>query len=178
MIDIKDIFPECDADTLLVELITKRGKANHNKGVSKVSKALKNRSDKQGPFVAVIDSDKFKRLHQDPYLPQFSEVISNYINGKEHLKLNKLPNKQHYLVFIHPEFEPWIWEQAALAEINFEELGYNNDYKGFETDAKNYGLAQSKKFKKFVNAVVSANPPGIIMLRRWLVEKNFNMQCI
>jgi hypothetical protein len=173
MIDIKDIFPECDADTLLVELITRQGHANHNKGVSKVSKALKKNAHKLGPLIGIIDSDKFKRLDQDPYLPAFNEVICDHIEGDEKLRLNKLPNKQHYLISVHPEFEPWIWAQATLSGLNFDDYGYENDFDGFEGDSKRYGMVESAKFKKFVNAVIIANPPGVLMLRRWLIDKDF-----
>jgi hypothetical protein len=172
MIEIKNIFPECDADTLLVELITGRGHANHNKGVSKVSKALKRNGNKQGPIIGLIDSDKFKRIHEDPYIPAFSELVCDLINQREKLRLKKLPNKRHYLIFIHPEFEPWIWAQSKLVDVDPSSYGYSN-YKEFEDDSKDYGLSESIRFKTYVNAIVQANPPGIITLRRWLVANDF-----
>lgn len=172
MIDIKDIFPECDADTLLIELITQRGNANHNKGYSKVSKGLQKKSNLEGPFFGVIDSDKFENIDRDPYLPIFSQIVSDRINNDEKLRLKKIPNKKHYLIFIHPEFEPWIIAQGLNVGINLEDFEYNT-YKEFEKESKSYGIVRSKRFKRFVNAVVQADPPGILLLKKWLIEKDF-----
>ncbi len=175
MINITNIFPECDVDTLLVELITQRGRANHNKGVSNVSRALVRNKDKEGPIIGVIDSDKFKQLNKDKYLLEFSEIIKNLIgtNFKEDLQLCKHPAKNHYLIYIHPEFEPWLWKQAELSGIRQQEDSEYKDYKVFENDAKKYGLSRSVSLKRFVNKVVNANPPGILMLKKWLVENDF-----
>ncbi len=171
MIDIKNVFPECDADTLLIELITQRGNANHNKGCSNVSRSLLRNSHLKGPFFGVIDSDKFKNIDKDPYLPKFSEVISDKINETENIRLKKIPGKNHYLIFIHPEFEPWILSQAKIVGISLAEFGYSN-YKEFEKESKNYGLVRSQRLKKFVNAIVKANPPGIILLKKWIIEND------
>ena len=173
MIDIKNIFPECDADTLLIELITQRGWANHNKGVSKVSKSLLHKSDLVGPFFGVVDSDKFKNIDKDPYIPFFTQIVSNTVNDAEKLKLTKIPGKEHYLIFIHPEFESWILAQAELVGIKLSQYNYNS-YKEFERESKNYGLVISPKFKKFVNEIVEANPPGILLLKKWLLKNDFN----
>ena len=57
--------------------------------------------------------------------------------------------------------------------INLDQFDYNS-YREFERESKNYGIVKSQKFKKFVNAIVEANPPGIKLLRRWLIDYDFN----
>jgi hypothetical protein len=138
-----------------------------------VSKSLQSKADLVGPFFGVLDSDKFKNIDKDPYISNFSQTISDKINDFEKLRLKKLPNREHYLIFIHPEFEPWILAQAEIVNISLEEFDYNS-YKEFERDSKNYGIVRSQKFKKFINAIVEANPPGILLLKKWLLENDYN----
>lgn len=172
MINIKNIFPECDSDTLLVELITQRGKANHNKGVSKVEKAMQRLEQQNNVLIAVIDSDKFKNLHENKYIYSFDNIIIDKANCDEALVLKKLPNKNNYAAFLCPEFEPWIWKQANLAKINTIEYGFPDLATVYKV-SKHFGTNESKEFKRFVNAVVVANPPGITLLKKWLVDNDF-----
>lgn len=176
MIGIKNIFPECDADTLLVELITNRGRANHGKGFTKVLSALQKRSESKDVLIGVIDSDKFPNKGRTIYFEEFSGVIFSGINAAENVELRKHVTKPHYLVFIHPKFEPWIWKQAKLADVNTADFGYGSVL-DLEKVSKHYGTraaSQSgQQFKKFVNAIVQANPPGIILLKRWLIDNHF-----
>lgn len=168
MITVKNIFPECDADTLLVELITERGHPNHCKGISKVSKALERRKDENVYLIGIVDSDEFKRINDDKYLIRFTEIIHDLIDQEESLLLKKIPNKDHYIIFIHKEFEPWVWRQAEIAEIDANTYGFV-DLDSLYKESKHYRTSGSIKFKKFVKAVVSANPPGIKFLKQWLV---------
>jgi hypothetical protein len=176
MIDIKNIFPECDSDTLLVQLITQRGFPNHCKGISKVSKALEKHKDAVDRFlIGMVDSDNFKRINDDKYLRNFSELIQDLKDNEEGVVLKKIPNKRHYLIFIHTEFEPWAWKQANLAGINALEYGFSG-IEEFYKESKHNRTLGSLKFKKFVNAIVMAEPPGIKFLKEWLVVENLNVK--
>ena len=62
---------------------------------------------------------------------------------------------------------------CTLLNISLEEFDYSS-YKEFERDSKNYGIVRSQKFKKFINAIVEANPPGILLLKKWLLENDYN----
>jgi hypothetical protein len=114
-------------------------------------------------------------LDKDKYLSEFTVIIADLTstNFKEGLRLCKHPAKNHYLIYIHPEFEPWLWKQAELSNLRQQQDCEYKDYKTFEDDAKKYGLAKSISLKRFVNKVVNANPPGILMLKKWLVENDF-----
>jgi hypothetical protein len=173
MIEIKNIFPECDSDTLLVKLITQRGNANHSHGISKVEWAMKRRGDTNEVLIALVDSDKFKKPEENRYLYSFTEIIVDCTNAKESLVLKKLPNNNRYAVFLCPEFEPWIWRQAQLAGIKTTDFGFP-DLDSLYKVSKHFRTNESQIFKNFVNAVVQANPPGILLLRKWLVEQDFS----
>jgi hypothetical protein len=175
MIEVKNIFPECDSDTLLVKLITQRGNANHCHGVPKVEKAIKERAKKTNEvLIALIDSDRFKKPHENKYLFSFTEIICDKQEAAEAVILKRLPNTNSYVVFICHEFEPWIWQQAQLAQINTSEFGFRDLATVYKL-SKHYRTNQDPTFKKFVNAVVLANPPGILLLRKWLVDNDFSV---
>lgn len=169
MITIKNIFPECDADTLLVRLILQKGIPGHRKGVSKVSMALEKEKDSLGVFIGLIDFDKRKYQTQNKYLRNFSQVVFDRKDENEGLVITKIPNKQHFLIFVYKEFEPWIWKQAALANVNSAEFGIK-DLEVLYKLSKSYGESEDINFKKFVNAVVMADPPGIKLLRAYLTK--------
>ncbi len=173
MIEIKNIFPECDSDTLLVKLITQRGNANHSHGISKVEWAMKRRGDANEALVALIDSDKFKKPEENKYLFSFKEIIVDCKNGEESLVLKKLPNHNRYAIFLCPEFEPWIWKQAQIARVNTSNFNFT-DLDSLYKVSKHFRTNESQVFKNFVNAVVMANPPGITLLRKWLVNQDFS----
>jgi hypothetical protein len=163
MISVKHIFPECDVDTLFVELLLQRGKPPHYKGLSKVGKQLI--EHKSGHIViGVADSDKFKR--EDPHLKLFTELKEDRLEA-EGLIVHKLPNSNKYILRIHPEFEPWFWRLAMVAGIDGDQFGFKNR-NSFEKAAKGYGIERSIEIKKFINAVISANPPAVQTMRKWL----------
>lgn len=168
MIDIKNIFPECFSDTLLVELILNRGKANHKKNISKVVNALKDKSDSNEKLVGVVDYDVFKKTFiYNKYLNVFSQIVEDKESLDASLRILKIPTKNHFVIFIKPEFEPWIWKQAELANVkNFD---FNiKDLEDLYKKSKHQKNGINLDLKKFVNAVVMANPPGIKLLREYL----------
>ena len=176
MIDIKNVFPECDADTLLIGLIKEKGFPNHQHGISSVNNALRTREDSNSILIGIVDLDRAKNIEENKHLIKFTEEIANTIGSDEELLLKKLPSKEHYVIFVNRAFESWIWKQADLAGINKNTFGFTSlddlcdVSKHYRTTADS---DNGKKFKKFVNTVVRANPPGIILLRKWLVDNTF-----
>ena len=163
MINVKKIFPECFADTLLIELILQRGKPPHYHGINNVGKALE-KYNSGDIIIGVVDTDKFKR--PDPIIEQFTEVVEDCL-ADHGLLFKKMPGTNKHVVRVHPTFEPWIWEQARLAKIGGGQFGFNS-IKQLADAAKTEEVFENKDFKKFVNAVVGANMPAMLTLRRWL----------
>ena len=172
MIEIKNVFPECDVDTLLVELILQRGKPMHNKGITKVVNSIANYNNSSKYLIGITDTDRFKRDKDNPNLKKFSEIVADKIEA-EGLLIIKIPATNKYLIRINPDFEPWLWKLALECNINpsSSEYGFSS-YDEFYKASKRYGLKQEPRLKKFVNAVVLNNPPAIVTLKIWLEKSN------
>lgn len=172
MISNKNVLPECHADSLLVQLITQRGFPRHLKGKDNVDIELGKLKDIDDIVIGMVDSDKFTSDIKYKNIELFSEVVvdSIHLNG---LLLRKIPNNNKYIIFIHPEFEPWILNQAAEAGIEINNYGYNS-LGDIIRAAKDHECSENRNFKKFVNAVVLSNPNGIQLLRKWIVDNNFS----
>ncbi len=164
MIEVKRIFPECNADTLLVELILQKGKPAHYKGNSKVAKALENITNETLLVIGIVDSDKFENT--PPYLENFSQTVED-CSEIENLILKKIPNTKKHLIFVCPKFEPWIWKRAMESSINPVDFGFETLSDLFKSSKSNE-LREDANFKKFVNAVVRSDNPAILKLKGWL----------
>ncbi len=122
MIEITRVFPECDADTLFVELLLQKGKPSHYHGITNTTKAIL-KSKRTDFIIGVVDTDKFKRDNAD--IKSFSEVVTNRLND-ENLLVIKLPNTNKHIIRLHPAFERWIWEVAKKCGVNPGEFGFND----------------------------------------------------
>lgn len=169
MIEVKRIFPECDSDTLLVELILQRGKPGHRKGISKTVKPLVDYPTNDF-VIGFVDTDRFKRDKDNPNLLKFSEVVEDKINS-EGIIVYKIPDTNRYLIRIHPEFEKWIWKIANEIGINANDYGISSLEQLYEL-SKRYRTNQNPEFKSFVNAVVrkTPSPPPIQTLYKWMIK--------
>lgn len=162
MIDIKNILPECNADTMLVELILQRGKPPHYHGINNVGKELVTRNTGR-VVIGVVDTDRFKR--PDPNISRFTEVVEDKL-ATEGLLFLKLPATTKHLIRIDPDFEPWIWKLAQDNDLAGT-YGFNKLNDVIEA-AKTLKVMENANFKKFVNSIVTANPTAIQTLRTWL----------
>ena len=163
MIELKRIFPECNADTMLAELILQRGKPAHYKGITKVCNALINFDG--GEFaIGIIDTDKFKR--DDGPINKFSEEIENKINT-EGLVIRKIPLSNKHVIRLHPGFEKWIWGLSEQCDITPSDYGFNT-IEDLMRASKQNQAGEHKNLKKFVNDIVASNPLAIQTLRTWL----------
>jgi hypothetical protein len=169
MAKVERIFPECDSDTLLVELILQRGKPFHQKGISKTVKCL---VDYPGNdlVIGLADTDKFKRDKDNPNINKFTETVEDRLD-KEGIIILKIPDKNKYLIRIHPEFERWIWKIANDYGIDTAQYGVSSLGKLYEL-SKHYRTNEDPQFKKFVNAVVlnDPQPAPIATLKRWFIK--------
>jgi hypothetical protein len=165
MIEVKRVLPECFSDTLLVELILKRGRPGHRKGISNVVKDLIDDNRNHEFIIGIADTDKFKR--ENPNLKQF-EIIDNKL-VEEGLLILKKPGTEKHLIRIDPEFELWIWKIAGQCEINTAEFGFNSLNDLYQA-SKNKDVDQDQNMKAFINKVIQKNPPAIKTLREWLVK--------
>ncbi len=163
MIEVKRIFPECNADTLLVELILQRGRSAHYKGTTNVSQALKKYNNNSHNIIGIVDKDKLKNI--PPYFNQFTELYNHEPDFG--LILKKMPEEKKFVIFICPAFEAWIWARAMESQINPNEFGFNSIDELRATSKKNE-IREDAKFKRFINTVVQSDNLAISKLREWL----------
>ena len=147
MIEVKRVFPECWADTMLVELILQRGRPAHYHGINNVGIAL--HKYKGGDFViGLVDTDKFKR--KDPKIELFTFEVENRLHDHQ-LIIKQIPETNKYIIRIHPEFESWIWNLAIQCDIDPKDAEYGFDTIGKLADAsKAEDAFDNKKLKKFI----------------------------
>ena len=167
MIDLKRIFPECDADTLLVQLVLQRGLPVHCKGISKVAGSLERISNNNVFVLGLVDNDKLKNV------PTFIRNFKEYENkvADEKLTILNLAGTQKFIVRLHPGFEKWILFVADSCDVKPENYGFE-DFEKFKNAAKGESVYENKEFKKFLNEVIQKNPPAIQTLKYWLNKAN------
>jgi len=166
MIQVKRIFPECNADTLLVELILERGSPAHYKGITKVAEALERISNNSTFVIGIVDSDKFKKTPS--YLTKFTEEVEN-VSNELGLIFKKMDNTNKHLVYVCPEFETWIWNRAIKSSINAADFGFNS-LDDFYKVSKGNEIRENVNFKKFINAIVRSDDAAIEKLKSWLSQ--------
>ena len=166
MIGLKRIFPECDADTLLVQLIHQRGLPVHCKGIHKVANSLERFTNNTQFVIGLIDNDKMK--NQPTFIRKFKVLEEN---AEQQLTILHLPETEKYIARLNPAFEKLILSAAEVCNIQRAQYGFDS-FEKFRNAAKDEGVYDNKNFKKFINAVIEANPPAIQTLRYWLNKAN------
>ena len=160
---LRRIFPECDADTLLVKLLLQRGFPNHQKNIHKVAKALELHNDDTLFVIGLVDNDKAKNV--PTYLNGFTEVINH--KKEEGLTILRLEGTEKYIIRLHPAFERWILFVAENCGINPAEFGYGN-FEKLRSESKGDSVYDNIALNRFIKAVIHKNPPAIQTLRYWL----------
>src|SRR5437879_943073 len=107
MIDYPNLIPECNVDTLFVEMYGYK-RPNHAPGITEVSLILEKRLHNQRA-TGFIDNDKKK----PQYFKEFTEIDST-----ANTKLLKHSKKHHYLVVINPDMDTFIYKLCGQLNIN------------------------------------------------------------
>jgi len=164
---LKRILPECDADTLFVKLLLKRGLPNHQKNIHKVAKALELHQDQTLFVIGVIDNDKAKNV--PTYIKGFTELVNK--EPEEGLAILNLAGTEKYIIRLYPAFEKWILFVAESCDVDPGEFGFYN-FEKLRNESKGDGVYNNIPLNKFIKAVISKNPPAIQTLRFWLNKAN------
>jgi len=109
-----NIVPECYADTVLVERLGfKRPNHGLNSNISNALKTIRaSRPNQQ--VVGIIDSDRGdgEKLLEDFELVEEQHEIKKYIRGN------------HTVLVLCPDFEGWVFENAAKKNIDPADHGF------------------------------------------------------
>lgn len=153
----KCIQAECEADTLLVEVLGFK-KPGHQQGVSNLMKAFEKNPGLL--IIGVIDKDKRQPSQMDDF-----EAVESH---KNIVKLRHKINKQHYLI-LHPNLEVWLYKtEAQIAGVNpadfkFKSSGY------FREVAKSKDAFSNPDLRNFFYKI-GQKSTALQKMKEWLEE--------
>ena len=151
------ILPECNADTLLLEMLGFF--PSHQNGIGQVMNTLV-KNFKNRPAVGIIDNDKKKPT-------AFGEFELN--DEKANIQRRYKPDSKHALLVINPAFEDWVFENANAVGIDPINYGFNTP-KYFRQMCKKENAAKNPQLKQFLNTLKQKQAPGFVQLKTWICE--------
>ena len=155
---MKQIVPECYADTYLVEILLKRGKPRHQKGIHKVKETVEKLAKELNKFAAVIDKDKDQHHFYNSL-----ETISD-----EAGVLHKKKGNINYFI-LEPAIEQFILNCCESSNIDISDFfKYSNDLHGLRNLFKSPAIESNHDFKRLINELINKNSAGIIRLQTLL----------
>lgn len=171
----KCFLPECNLDTLLVEVILQKAfSVNHQKGNSSIPVRMDEKALKDSFAVGIIDEDKIKLRALD----RFTEIKRLSKKGLKLFKHNEI-DTHHYFIQICPAIEKWILNESKKGEIDIADVKYKlpNTLKGL-VNLKGFSQRNDQRFKiLFLDMLNNKKCDEIITLKRWLLflkENNYN----
>jgi hypothetical protein len=151
------IQPECEADTLLIEVLGFK-KPGHQQGVFNVIKAFEKFPGLL--IIGVIDRDK----KQPSKIVEFEELKK----FEDLIMIRHKTQKQHYLL-THPTLENWLYEkEAKLCKIDPAQFGFKSK-SYFHEVAKSKDALTNKDLHRFFNTLKQKSKT-LQTLQEWLEE--------
>lgn len=151
------VLPECDGDTLMINLLGFKN-PNHQFGISVVAKAMQENFATR-IAVGIVDNDK---KNHPKYFSSF-EILDE----KHNLILKKHPTKKHYLIFLNPAFDTWIWNHAIDNNIDPSRFKIR-DFKYFMKLTKNQNVHKNENVRQFINALKQKKNSPLNTLENWI----------
>lgn len=156
-----DIVPECYVDTNLTETLT-GFICNHQKGCPAVAKQMKEKM--QDRFaLGIIDKDKRKVSYAD----EFELLAKN-----DSLELLKHPQKPHYIIYIKPAVERFIFKAVEELNLKLSDFKLPDDFEAFKRESKNQDTKKDSRFKQLFKAL--SNASDMQLLRNLIVYLQAN----
>ena len=157
------IIPECFVDTKVAEILGEAlRKYNHQHGNGDVAKKLTKLPN--NICLGIVDEDAKK----GPKPKYFLDFLP--IKEENNLILKKHKEKKQYLIFICPEIEAWLMNDAKKANIDPSDVKFNlpQDLKGFKKLTKTKGIDKNEGFVRFIKALIKEGTPSITTLKKWI----------
>ncbi|MCB0520761.1 MAG: hypothetical protein H6577_21735 [Lewinellaceae bacterium] len=153
------IFPECDGDTALIEVLGFKN-PNHQLSISRVLHALST-SKSKALLIGVIDNDKRK-----PTGFQEFTITQN----EQDYAICKHKDRDHYLFVINPALEKFLFKAAEQTNVDPAKFGFS-DIERLKKVCKNRGVRTNNNFKQFVNTIQQKKEDSCVKaLKKWLFE--------
>lgn len=167
------LYPECEIDTLLTVIIGERYGLRRNKEIWHVrgTGLFNSMKENNNARIAAGFFDINKKLHQVVTFKDYNEVASS--NSVRLLRHNRLSHK--HLFFVTIGVEEWILDAAATAGIYPKEYNLPDELNEFATISKRQNLSNNQDMRRFLKALVTAEPPHIQTLEEY-VSTTFNLE--
>lgn len=157
MIDYPNLIPECNVDTVFVEVLGYKD-PNHASGISEVCKIMDQNLTKQSAM-GFIDDDSKK--------PNYFKAFKVFDQTNK-VSLFKHSERPHYLVVVKPAMDKFIYDLCAELEIDLSNYKLPNDFKAFKSVTKNLAIQSNPKFKTLLNTIIVKNPADIVRIKSWI----------
>lgn len=150
------ILPECNTDTLLIDIIGFK-KPYHQSSIGDVANTM-TKSYKNKLVIGVIDNDK----RQPGYFGEFTSIKTEH-----QLILKHKPDTRHYLIVICPAIEKWIYYNAEKVNVNPQDYGFRT-FKYFKAITKSINAKDNKGLKNLLNTIKQKKAPPLLMIKSWI----------
>ncbi|HWK07614.1 MAG TPA: hypothetical protein VNS58_28480 [Puia sp.] len=159
MIDYPNLIPECNVDTVFVEMLGYKN-PNHAPSISQVSAILEKKKANQ-KAIGFVDGDK----KMPKYFDQF-EVLDKINN----VRLLKHPNKDQYLVVVQPAMDKFIFSLCNSLGINLADYHFPRELKAFIGFTKKQSIKNDSNFKNLLNTISQKKCLEVAKIRSWITK--------
>lgn len=159
MIRYPNLIPECNVDTVFVEMMGYR-QPNHAPSVNTVCAILEKKKPNE-KAIGFIDNDKKKPA----YLVNFGLV-----EDLGNVRLLKHATKRQHLVVVSPAMDRFIFDLCTNLEIDLANFGLPAGFAEFLSMTKRQAIRTDVQFKNLLNTLRQRNPPKIASIRSWIAE--------
>ena len=125
-------------------------------GIGEVAKLM--RKSPRKLLVGIVDNDK----NLPPYFVEFQ-----IIEEKGDLLFKKHKEFNHYLIFVTPDCENWLFEMADSLGIDQKKYGFK-DVKALKRVTKRMAVVNDPKVKNFLNTLKQKKGSPFHNIRKWI----------
>jgi transketolase len=155
-----EFVPECNVDTLLVELLgVPRKRINHADGNHRVARALREQEKLYHKVViGITDLDKEN-------IPKYFNEFTTEVTKTACLIHKAKPDTKKHIIFLKPAIEAWILKAAEQAGIKPEDFGFPSKNKELKRITTQEGIGKDEKFRAFLQEIKNKDPENFKELR-------------
>lgn len=155
MIDYPAVLAECNADTLLAQIVLS-GEPVHAPNKGDLSNRMIKRPNMR--LIGIVDNDKAKF----PYLDSFEPVEKS-----DGLILCKHKDRKHFTIVVDPAWERWIWRCCEESGVDPAAYGFRS-WKALMNQSKSQIRNMDPKVKELLNTLNQKKNPGFVTMAQWL----------
>lgn len=153
------LLPECEGNTLLIEMLGYKN-PNHSSNIGTVANKMKEEFEKR-TAIGIIDKDK--------KIPKYFSEFT-LIETFDYLELKKHPEKEHYAIFLVPAFEDFILNIADEVGVSITNYKFSSE-KYFRRECKRQNTRSNQNLKNFLGTIINVKQaPSTEQIKTWINE--------